>query len=83
MPACEMCGANTLLMVNVGFAAARPEYTYRCPQGHITKIDFRSPPQNEGIPASSDMVDMPATPPSPPPPPDGGVAGSPFESWPG
>lgn len=81
MPACDMCGASTLLMVHVALEATGPEYTYRCPQGHITKTDFRSPPQDQGIPSPSPVADAPATPPPPPPvPPDGGVAGSPPES---
>jgi hypothetical protein len=81
MPACETCGAGTLLMVNVALGAAGPEYTYRCPEGHITKADFRSPPQDQGIPSSPDVVDTPVTSPPPPPSsPDGEVTGSPPES---
>jgi hypothetical protein len=80
MPACDTCGAETLLMVNVSLGAQGPEYVYRCPQGHITKTDFRSPSQNEGIPSSPDVMDAPATSPPSPPPPDGEVAGLPPES---
>jgi hypothetical protein len=78
MPACETCGADTLLMVNVALGAAGPKYAHRCPQGHITQTDFRSPPPGT---LSPDVVDAPATSPPPPPvPPDGEVAGSPSES---
>jgi hypothetical protein len=77
MPSCDTCGAEALLMGNVALATG-PGHTYRCPQGHITHTDFRSPPQNRGIPAPP-VVDVPATSPPPPPPPDGGVAGPPPE----
>lgn len=79
MAACDTCGANTLLLANVALDAEGPTYTYRCPNGHITKTDFRPPPQDQG--RGSDAADAPATSPPPPPtPPDGGVAGSPPES---
>lgn len=77
MAACEICGAGTLLMVNVALGATPPTYTYRCPQGHVT----RTPSQQEG--RHSSVTDAPVTPPPPPlQSPDGGVAGSPPESWP-
>lgn len=77
MAACDTCGASTLLMVNVALGAAGPTYTYRCPQGHITHTDFRSPSQDQGHPP---VTDAPVTSPPLPPPPDGEVAGSPPES---
>jgi hypothetical protein len=80
MSACDMCGADTLLMVNVALGATRPTYTYRCPRGHITKTDPRSSPQPQGIPSFLSAVDVPATSPPPPPPPDGEVAGPHLES---
>lgn len=79
MVACDMCGADTLLLANVALGAEGPTYTYRCPDGHITKTDFRSPPQDEGRQPPG-AADAPATSPSSPLSPDGGVAGSPPES---
>jgi hypothetical protein len=75
MVACERCGADALPMANVALGAEGPS-TYRCPNGHITRTDFRLSPQDGGR-QSSEVADVPATPPPPPPPPVGGVAGSP------
>lgn len=77
MATCETCGAETLLLVNVGLTGSGPAYTYRCPQGHITTTDFRTPPQDEG---HANVAAAPATSPPPPPFHDGEVAGSPPES---
>jgi len=81
MADCDTCGASALLMVNVALEATGPTYTYRCPNGHITTTDFRSPPQDEGLRTQASVTDAPATSPPPPPfPSDGEVAGTPPEN---
>lgn len=76
MAACRVCGSNAILMVHVALTATGPAYTYRCPQGHDTTTDFRSPSQDQGLRTQASSTDTPATsPPSlPSDPPDGGVA---------
>lgn len=79
MAACETCGANAILMVNVALTASGPTYTYRCPQGHITSTDFRSPPRDEGLRTKAPGTDTPATSPSALPNTPGGEVAGPHE----